>query len=207
MGRRPCGPHVVDLHEPGHPLVPLRPDADRNLGLQQGHRLDALTHWPLGALLTPFTLQGEHHVAARARSKGDVMWESQHSLLRPLKVCVTALSIALMPSIALAVNVSSDDGSGTQYWYQKLADGAKVTGNLKSTSGAKVYYSGRVVFDNNPDPSCGRYTTNTTSLTSVTKGGTCRVYVSPAVGMKYRVCRDINNLPDDCGSDSSEDAF
>lgn len=117
--------------------------------------------------------------------------------------------IALMPAIAYATNVSSDDGSGTQSLTSKGAWSWAASGKLKSTSGSKVYYSGKIVYDWNTDENCGRYTTDTTSTTLVTRGGTCSgpIRADTADGAEYRVCRNINNLPDDCGSWSSEESY
>lgn len=95
--------------------------------------------------------------------------------------CLVAVDLA-EPVGALAVNVSSHDGSGTQSpatWY---SNGAKLDGTLKSTSGNPVYYSGKVNISISSDVTVGRYTSNTTSSSSVTRGGTVStVLVEPDV--------------------------
>lgn len=101
--------------------------------------------------------------------------------------------------------MSSNEGSGIQYVVQWYSNGWEATGNLKSTHGNPVYYSGLVVHNLWPDETCGRYSTNTTSLTAVTRGGSCTHFPtgSAADGARFRVCRDLTGLPDTCGTWSS----
>ena len=120
--------------------------------------------------------------------------------------CLVAIGLAA-PVGALAVNVSSGDGNGTQSpttWY---ANGAALSGQLRSTSGNAVYYSGKVNISLSSDVTVGRYTSNTTSTSYVTRGGTVSAVFTPPSslqGVQARVCRDISALPDSCGSWSSQ---
>ena len=82
------------------------------------------------------------------------------------------VGLVLMPAAAFAVNVSANDGNGEQHRTRSYSNGADVSGNLRSTSGKPVYYSGRVALSNCSDPSTGRYASNTTSTSYVTRGGT-----------------------------------
>lgn len=119
-------------------------------------------------------------------------------------LCASFLLLAA-PTTAFAVNVSSNDGSGTQYISTWYPCGAKTYGYLKSTSGNPVYYGGLAMFDSLiSDENYGRYTSDTTSKTSVSRGGTIGPTTSCAyrnnfTGVKTRVCRNRNNLPDPCG--------
>ena len=121
-------------------------------------------------------------------------------------VAFTALAVAA-PAAALAVNVSSSDGSGSQSVTTWYSNGATVAGNLKSTSGSNVYYSGATVLNNCEDPVYGRYSSNTSSTTAVSRGGTFTKsngsWPCSFDGVKMRVCKDVNNLPDPCGGWSS----
>ena len=120
-----------------------------------------------------------------------------------IKAIGVGLTLALMPASAYAVSVSSGSGSGTQYRDRSYNNGARVTGYLKSTQGNAVYYQGRVDLGGCNDDTIGRYSSNTTSLTSVTRGGT----ISTALGLtcsfqgvRSKICRDISGAPDLCGS-------
>lgn len=122
-----------------------------------------------------------------------------------------ALAGALTPALitACAVSVSSSHGSGTQFRTATYNNGAKVNGTLKSTSGITVYYHGRVTY---PQIYCsatniGRYSTDTTSLTPVTRGGTITSF--PGIGcngadVQSRVSRNIPNFPDTSGKWSTK---
>lgn len=130
------------------------------------------------------------------------------TLQRVLSTVAVAASLVAAPTFALAVNVSSNDGSGIQYRTASFQTGADVTGNLKSTNGAPVYYQGLV---NYPFPCdndfIGRYTSDTTSRTAVTRGG--RIAGAPGFGcnapkVNSRVARNVNNLPDPVGSYSAD---
>ncbi len=118
------------------------------------------------------------------------------------------LAIGLVPTTAYAVNVSSNDGFGQQSVNSWLSNGWTATGTLQSTHGDPVYYSGRIVYDWDADPICGRYTSDTTSLTPVSRGGTCSVFPPPLFndvdGAKFRVCRNKPYAPDPCGSWSTQ---
>lgn len=132
-------------------------------------------------------------------------------LSRILRGVSVGLFLALLPTAAYAVNVSSNEGSGTQSVNGWSDDTWSATGTLKSTSGNAVYYSGNRVYDLAPDYVCnsnseGRYTTNTASTSGVAKGGTCGafgVFPGNVDGAQFRVCRDIQIVPDPCGSWSS----
>lgn len=125
------------------------------------------------------------------------------------RTLIPALALMLAPSVAFAVNVSSNDGSGTQSRTSSITSGvsrgAVVSGTLRSTSGSPVYYQGKVAFAGCTDVGIGRYTTDTTSTSSVTRGGTISTSLvcGSFQGVKSKVCKNINNLPDSCGSDSS----
>jgi len=120
--------------------------------------------------------------------------------------CLIVIALAV-PTSAFAVNVSSNNGNGTQSASRWYSNGADLTGQLRSTSGNAVYYSGLVAISNATDPEVGRYSTNTSSTSYVTRGGTVSyfpiIWPSSFQGVKARVCRDINALPDTCGSWSS----
>ena len=118
-------------------------------------------------------------------------------------LALSTLALAA-PAAALAVSVSSSDGSGTQNVSTWYSNGATLSGNLKSTSGSPVYYSGQVAINNCEDSTYGRYTSNTTSTSLVSRGGTISALIGTwpcsFEGVKARVCKDVNNLPDPCGS-------
>lgn len=122
---------------------------------------------------------------------------------RFITVLAAALALMAAPAAAFAVNVSSNDGSGTQAvgkWYQC---GAFMTGTLKSTKGQPVYYNGDTVYDHAVDTGWGRYTKDTKSLYPVTMRnqlGSTSSCLHPADGVHIKVCRNRNNLPDPCGS-------
>jgi putative hemolysin len=125
---------------------------------------------------------------------------SAHS--KTIKTVLAGLALAAAPVTAYAVNVSSNDGSGSQgvtSWYN---NGASLSGSLRSTHGNPVYFSGVVVYDWQTDFRVGRYTSNTSTTYSVTRGGILS-YVNGADGVKVQICRDRNNYPDPCGSYSS----
>lgn len=115
------------------------------------------------------------------------------------------VSLALIPGAALAVNVSANDGSGEQHRVTSYSNGAAVTGTLKSTSGKKVGYNGKVALNNCSDADTGRYSSNTTSTSGITAGGTITTFPGGCgvQGVKSRVCTVRTGLPDACGSDSS----
>lgn len=114
-----------------------------------------------------------------------------------------ALAFALAPTAAFAVNVSSNDGSGQQGVAEWYVNGARLTGTLKSTHGNPVYFAGHVIYDWAPDKTVGRYTTNTSSTSGASRGGIVADR-NGADGVRVRICRDRNNLPDPCGDYSSD---
>jgi hypothetical protein len=109
------------------------------------------------------------------------------------------------PATAFAVSVSSNDGSGSQNISTWYPCGASTYGTLKSTSGNPVYYGGLSAFNNTPDEDWGRYTSDTSSRTAVSRGGRIGPTTNCAdahlfTGVKTHICRDRNNFPDGCGS-------
>lgn len=117
------------------------------------------------------------------------------------------LSIALMvmPAVAYAVNVSSNDGSGVQYRTTSYSNGAVVSGSLVSTAGKKVGYNGKVAVSLCSDIDVGRYSGTTTSTTAIIAGGTISALIGAPCGfqgVKSRVCTIRTLLPDACGTDS-----
>jgi hypothetical protein len=116
--------------------------------------------------------------------------------------------LALLPTAAYAVNVSSNDGSGTQSVTGWSGDTWAASDTLKSSAGNAVYFSGNRVYDSAPDYVCnanneGRYTTNTASTSGVSKGGSCGafgLFPGNVDGAQFRVCRDIQIVSDPCGS-------
>jgi hypothetical protein len=123
-----------------------------------------------------------------------------------VKSTVVALALAAMPTAAYAVSVSSNDGSGTQYRTVSYSNGAKVSGTLRSTSGKKVGYNGKVAVSLCSDIDVGRYSETTTSVTAVTRGGTISALILPPCGfqgVESRVCTVRTLFPDACGSDSA----
>lgn len=116
------------------------------------------------------------------------------------------VGLALMPVAAFAVSVSANDGSGSQTRTASYSNGAAVKGPLKSTSGKKIHYNGKVALGNGcSDPDTGMYGFSTTSKTDVTETGTISTltYGCPLQGVKSRICTVRSGLPDLCGSDSS----
>jgi hypothetical protein len=112
--------------------------------------------------------------------------------------------LAIMPTAAFAVVVSSGDGSGTQYRAASYSNGAYADGYLRSSAGNPVYYSGKLDLNNCTDPSTGRYTGDVRTTSGIAAGGAIRgdTRTCGLQGVKARVCRNVNNLPDPCGPDS-----
>lgn len=123
---------------------------------------------------------------------------------RSLRVVAFSVALLLTPASAYAVSVSSDDGSGTQSRTKSYANGATVSGQLKSTHGSPVYYSGKVNIARCSDSEGKRYTTSTTSKVGVTRGGTISafigVYPCKFAGVNSRVCKYKKYVPDPCGA-------
>lgn len=115
------------------------------------------------------------------------------------------IGLAVMPTAAYAVNVSSSDGSGVQNRTASYSNGAFADGTLRSTAGRPVYYQGELDLNNCGDPYTGRYTGDVTSTSGVAAGG----YITGTVGgcglqgVKTRVCKNVNLAPDVCGPDSA----
>lgn len=124
---------------------------------------------------------------------------------RITRICSAAAALCLMPTAAFAVSVSSGSGSGSQSRTSSYSNGAKVSGTLKSTSGNTVYYQGKVALGGCNDVSTGRYSSNTSSTTSVTRGGTITTNkgICSFQGVHSKICRDVPAAPDLCGPYSS----
>lgn len=142
---------------------------------------------------------------ARFAYNGAPYQSRKRNLVRRLVtvMCFAAIGIAA-PAGAWAVNVSSNDGNGTQnptHWY---SNGADLSGILRSTHGNPVYYSGKVDISLASDQTIGRYTSNTSSTSYVSRGGTVSyfpiIWPSEFQGVEARVCRDQSFVPDPCGS-------
>ncbi len=120
---------------------------------------------------------------------------------RVSRIISSAAAICLMPTAAFAVSVSSGSGSGSQTRTASYSDGAAVSGTLKSTSGNAVYYQGIVDLGGCNDVGVGRYSTNTSSTSSVTRGGTISTAkgLCSFQGVRSKICRDISGAPDLCG--------
>ena len=119
-----------------------------------------------------------------------------------------ALGLALMPTAAFSVGTSSDDGAGWQTRKQAYSNGASTNGVIRSTRGDMVYHSGQVARNNCEDVGTGRYTSNVTSLTNV--GNNERIITTwmnwpchEFQGVRAKICRVRNNVPDACGAWSS----
>jgi len=110
-----------------------------------------------------------------------------------------ALAFTALPLAAFAVNVSSNDGYGEQHSTHWYSDGAEVSGDLRSTHGDKVYYQGSVAYSLNIDYKVGRYTSDTSSTTAVTRGGTVRKGSGGLQGVRVKVCKNNSLSPDSCG--------
>ncbi|MGL5824421.1 MAG: hypothetical protein ACRCYU_06230 [Nocardioides sp.] len=131
-------------------------------------------------------------------------------MYRWVQAVVVGVSVAVIPAAAYAVGVSSNDGSGSQSVTKEYNNGWEASGTLRSTSGDRVYFSGRVVYNFYSDAYCGRYTRNTSDTSGVSRGGSCShiPYPGPSAdGARFQVCRDRRYRPDPCGSWSSEDSF
>ena len=126
---------------------------------------------------------------------------------RVLATASVALVMLVAPVAASAVYVSSSEGAGYQYRDVTYQNGASTTGSLKSLKGYNVYYQGRV---NYPQWYCGavnigRYTSNTSSSSYVSRGGviTDATLACSGPDVHSRVARDISFSPDPVGSWSS----
>lgn len=128
---------------------------------------------------------------------------------RVVRTLLIAVGLALVPGTAYATNVSSNDGSGDQHLTAEYSNGWRATGTLRSTRGDPVYYSGKIVFNFSTDEYCGRYTGDVKQKYAVAAGGTCTVSpgIPSADAAEYRVCKNVNNLPDPCGAWSAREDF
>ena len=126
---------------------------------------------------------------------------------RTLAAAFAAVLLAIPTTSAIAVNVSSGQGSGYQVATRSWSNGKTVNGSLRSYHGAPVFYSGRVNLRNGGGSTGAmRYTNNITSRSSVKAGGTITGIFgrwTPMSGVQSRVCRHRPYMPDDCGSFSS----
>lgn len=117
-----------------------------------------------------------------------------------VRVLATVAALVLIPAAAGAVTASSGNGNGNQKVVSWLTNGWSASGTLRSTSGHPVYPSGKAVVSG-PDQVCGRYASDTRSASYVTRRGSCSHHAGylQDQGMQWRVCRNLNNLPDPCG--------
>jgi hypothetical protein len=125
-------------------------------------------------------------------------------LKRVISTLVSAIVVTAVPAGARAINVSSNDGSGTQSLVARGKWSWSASGTLKSTSGKPVYYQGRIHYNGllATDETCGRYTSNTSSTSAVSTGtNTCSgpIRIDTADAADYKICRDISGAPDSCG--------
>lgn len=91
------------------------------------------------------------------------------------------------------------DGSGWTTGYSRFA--GTMHGDLAASGNAKVYISGKIVFDHNTDDDCGRMTGNVTGNAHQVVDGRCSGHdqlVGTPSGMEFRVCKDQFG-PDPCG--------
>lgn len=122
---------------------------------------------------------------------------------RSFSIAAVTASLVVAPAFAMAVGVSSNDGSGVQNRVTSFQTGADVSGNLRSTAGGRVYYEGKVNYASPcGDDAIGRYTSNTTSTTAVSSGG--RITGQPGFGcgapkVNSRISKDLTGLPDPSG--------
>ena len=94
---------------------------------------------------------------------------------------------------------SNGDGSGWTTGYSRFA--GNMHGDLSASGGAKVYISGKIVFNNNSDDVCGRMTANVSGNAYQVVDGHCSGHgqlVGTPSGMEFRVCKDQFG-PDPCG--------
>lgn len=126
---------------------------------------------------------------------------------RALAAAFAAVLLAIPTTSAIAVNVSSGQGSGYQVATKSWSNGKTVNGSLRSYYGAPVFYSGRVNLRNGGGSTGAmRYTENVTRRSAKKVGGTITGIFgrwTPMSGVQSRVCHDRPYMPDDCGSFSS----
>lgn len=130
------------------------------------------------------------------------------ALLRSVAVALLAIS---MPFGAYAMSASSNDGYGTQTRQETYGNGAKLGGNIASTSGASVYFQGQVVFNKTLCFSSGAlpYSGSNRSSTPKGVGGyvtkiTTNLCASGGSKVRIRVAKNLTGLPDPVGSWSAK---
>jgi hypothetical protein len=124
-----------------------------------------------------------------------------------IQIAALASGIALAPASAFAVTLSSNDGYGNQHWTSHGDQSFAGTGQLESTSGNAVYLRGVVVYNNYPDYTCDRISSNTKSASLVTRSGSCSQVVAippSADAAGWKICHDKAFVPDGCGSQKNE---
>ena len=131
-----------------------------------------------------------------------------HRIIRTLVAAVVILSA---PTAAMAVNVVSYWGNGTQARTASYVNGAKVSGKLSSPQSQRLYFEGKLSYPGLAfcaQGEVGRYSGFTSSKTPVTMGGT----ISKNLGLvkcsgakvQSRVSRQLDWLPDPSGLWSSK---
>ena len=114
--------------------------------------------------------------------------------------------LAQAEAASLIVSISSGDGYGTAQTVGYSRWTGRMHGDLTSRKGAKVYVSGKIVFDGNTDDVCGRMTGNVTSPAGQVVDGSCTgsgQLIGTPSGLEYRVCKDQTG-PDPCGAWSAK---
>lgn len=110
--------------------------------------------------------------------------------------------LATVAPLAMAVNVSSSDGNGSESVTTWYSNGARFQGQLRSNTGRPVYFQARILFSVVGDTGWKRLTGDTTSRSYVSRNDTL-TYLDSAQsprGADVRVCRNISAAPDSCGS-------
>lgn len=122
---------------------------------------------------------------------------------RVIATASATILLSAIPSVAFGLSASSSQGSisgGATRWYHS---GADVTATLNSFKANPVYGSALKVYDNGLDDTHGRFTTNVYDQGDRVRSGRVGFTTNNSNdmdGLKIRVCRDINNLPDSCSS-------
>ena len=125
-------------------------------------------------------------------------------------------SISTLPALAASVSVPNYGGtSSARASYTKIApqypsgayDRHYESGSMSSHNNYPLYFQGTVGVINEPDLSCGRIS-NDTGSGGGSANGTCdAVHTNPiklAGYLTFKVCRNIANQPDPCGSSSGK---
>lgn len=126
---------------------------------------------------------------------------------RALATASLTILMAAVPSVAFGLSASSSQGTisgGATTWYHAGAD-MKVT--LNSLKGNPVYGHAIRVYNNfSPDEDWGRFTGDVNDAGDRVRYGRVGYTSNPSNdmdGIKIKVCRNINNLPDSCSGWSS----